>query len=169
MIDDDIMGRLPSAGDEEAATPGVTPLDTLRAELADIDDETVDLEVPKRPGWAVRVSTTVRYDKLMGWRKQATSKSNVNELRLAALALANQNTAIVRNGDDLADDDGELYTFRSRGFKDLLGADDAVEAVIRLYGNEFHVLNAANRLLVEAGYADGIGAVEDDEEGPTTR
>lgn len=168
--DDDVIGRLPRAGDEEAPTPGLTPLEQLRAELNEIPVEFVELEVPERAGWAVRVNTTIRYDNLMAWRKQATEKSGaVNELKLAGYALANQCVALVRNGEDLAGEDTKAWTFRSPAFKELIGATDAVDAAIKLYGNDFHAINAANRLLFEAGYADGVGAVDDDDQGPTER
>lgn len=176
--DDPILGRVPGApaasgggdDDDERPAPGLTQLEQLRDELGDIPEEFIELEVPKRDGWFLRVGTKIRYDQLMAWRKQATDKNVLNELRMGAYTLANKNTAIVRRGDELTDGDGKILTFRSRAFKDLIGAKDAVDAVVLLYGNDFHVLNAANRLLFEAGYAEGIGSAEDDDdEGPTER
>lgn len=145
-----------------------SPLDALRAELGEeVTTADVVLEVPGRPGYAVRYGTTIDYEELSAWRKRAKDKSSpsgVDELRLAAIILANRCTGIIRQGTEVLVD-GEPLTFARRELQELVDAGSAREAVIRLYGRDPHVMATAGEVLREAGYDDDVASAGED---PTT-
>lgn len=158
----------------EVADPDLAPVDTvspleeLRAELtAPVEGADVVLAVPGRPGYAVRYSSSFTYEQLTAWRKRATDRNEVNEIRFAALILANQSRAIVRNGDEVVDA-GAPLTFRSKAFLALYEVDRVADAVVAFYGNDFDVAAAGNSLLRAAGFGAEAPTVDEDEEsGPT--
>jgi hypothetical protein len=146
-----------------AAVPSPAPglpsiLDDLRSELADeAEEHHVTLEVPGRPGWAVRYSSDVDYSMLKMWAKQATSKvDGTDELQFSALVLASQCRAIVRHGVDLVEGN-DVLVFASPHFMSLVNVVSSTEAVKRLYGRDAHVISSANAVLAEAGYGEDVG------------
>lgn len=144
-----------------------TPLEHLRGELADETDDEVTLEVPRRAGWSVRYGTDFSYEQLTAWQKGArdrTSASGLNDLRYACIVLANTCRGILRRGEDLTDG-GEPLVFRNKVLWGLVTpvADRTVDAVQRFYGRDAHVIAAAKRVLIEAGYADIVETADDDD------
>lgn len=161
----------PQAADDDrdadiAPVRSASPLDAIRAELAaEVEQNDITLEVPGRPGYAVRYATKLSYEQLMGWRKRAVDKAmplGVDELRLAALVCANQCRAILRHGEEITTD-GAPLTFASPQFHELLEVGRSTDAVRQFYGRDFDVAAASNRILDAAGMGE---TAEDAEEGP---
>lgn len=161
--DPDLDGA-PGDGTEVASSP----LASLAAELgAELGGDTTEVDVPMRPGWQVRLSTSIAYEELASWRKRAGDRSmpgGVNELRLACIMLGNQGRAILRDGQPVTAE-GEPLTFRSPELQRMLGVDRAVDAVRKFYGRDGHVTKAARELLAAAGYGDDPGEVPPDPTG----
>lgn len=157
--------------------PERTLLDALRDDLeAEAAETDVVLEVPARPGYAVRYATDVRWEQLVKWRKLAANRSmpgGVHDIRLGALILANKCRGIIRNGEPITVE-GEPLTFSSHPtvLWPMLGLDpDAparpktADVVSRFYARDFHVAATAGRVLLEAGYGEDLSEAGVD---PTT-
>lgn len=156
-----MAGRIADPDLAPAGDPDVTPvgaanaLDFLRRELAEeVTTEDVVLDVPGRPGYAVRYGTVVRFEEVEAWRKRASDKKgNADTLRLAAIILANRCHAIIRNGTEL-EVDGEAVTFAHDAILEATGTHRAVDAVVAFYGRDPHVMVAADAVLAEADELD---------------
>lgn len=163
-------GRLDDtpADPDVAPVAAANPLDFLRLELAEeVTTDDLVLDVPGRPGYAVRYGTVVRFEEVEAWRKRASDKKgNADALRLGAIILANRCHAIIRNGVEL-EVDGEVVTFAHDAILEATGTHRAVDAVVAFYGRDPHVLTAADAVLAEAGFGDVVS--EADELDPTTR
>jgi hypothetical protein len=157
-----VFGSVPPVEDEDPLAPvptGHSLLSDLRDELAaPSEDKTVLLEVPQRPGYAVRYATVLTHDQLTLWRKRATKSNEVNELFLAQIICGNLCRQIVRQGEPLTDSEERDVTFSSGEFQEAVGATSAVEAVRRFYFLDAHVLATSVQLLREAGYDDEVGS-----------
>jgi hypothetical protein len=145
--------------DIEAPAAPATALDELRSELTTaVESKDSTLAVPAREGYAVRYSTTIAHEQLNSWRKRARDKSmpgELDELRWAAIVLANQCRAIVRKGTEV-ELDGSPATFAHPGFRSMLGAERAVDAVRSFYGRDADVITSALTVLRDAGYGDEV-------------
>lgn len=147
-------------------------LDDLRAELtAPVDADDITLAVPGRPNYAVRYSTALTYRQLAAWQKKSTLKSgDVDELKLAALIVAGQCRAIIRDGV-VVDDGGDPLTFRSQALLDMYEVDRVADVAIRFYGSDIDVANASNGVLKAAGLGAAPPVADDDDDedetGPT--
>lgn len=171
---DDVIGRRGApAPESDEHVVSLSPLAALAEEIAeeerqaDEDGESiVVLEVPRRPGWAVHCKAVVTYPQMRAWQKRARDSDGIDELKLAALIIAHTNRAVMKDDEHLGEH-GETVTFRDAPLKDVLKAKDAPEAVVRLYGNDFHVGVAANKVLSEAGMGQDVAAFA--REDPTRR
>lgn len=164
-----ISGYLDAPAGVEAVddvAPVVPPngLDELAAELnaeAVVEERTLD--VPARPGYAVRYRCDATYAEVKAWRaKSPGGKGMIDELRLSALVLANKSVAILRRGDEV-ELAGEPATFRSPAFLATLGVDGAADAVVKLYGLDGHVIAAAGEVLSVSGFGAELGEADDDD------
>jgi hypothetical protein len=155
--------------DDLAAVPKATGLDALRAELsAEVEVELVTLDVPTRPGYAVRYRCDVSYDELATWRKRSADKTkpgHLDEVKLAAIILANKVDGIMAHGTEVTDGDAAV-TFASPVFLDLTGKGSAVSALRHFYGLDGHVDAAAKVVLGRSGFGDEL-AEEGDDVDPT--
>lgn len=110
--------------------------------------------VPKREGWEIEYIPSISSEHLNAWRKQSKDRAyadDVNDLKFAALVLANTCSGIC-SGDVFAEtEDGERATFRTR---DLWpeGATRAVEAIRAFFGRDADIAMHAAVVLREAGY-----------------
>lgn len=161
----------PAAGAPDEETPDLsvgslsTDLADLAAELAPITTETVDLEVPLRPGYSVRCRTDFTGLDLDKWRKAARDKKfidGIDTIKLAALLIGATCTAILKGGREVLSD-GAVVTFATAEFRGQLGTTVVEQAVRRFYGQEGHVDAAGRRLLNEAGWGEEVYVVD-----PTT-
>jgi len=142
--------------DLDGDTADGSDLAAIRAELAANVTPTIDLAVPTRPGWAVRVRADFSSRQVDTYRRKARDKNfidGVDGIRFAAMLVGAQTTAVLRHGAPLVLD-GTPQTFATKDLQQLLGADSVATAVRALYGLDGHLDAAARRLMAEAGYGD---------------
>jgi hypothetical protein len=135
--------------------------DDLDAELVAIADLTTLIEVPKRPGYAIRCRTDYTGLDVDLIRKKCRDKKftdGIDGIKYASLLLASMTTAIVRNGKDLELDGVSPVTFTSKPLQERMGTATADATVRKFYGLEGHVDAAGRRLMNEAGYGDEVYA-----------
>lgn len=127
----------------------------LKAEAAPAD---LVLEVPRRPGYALRFRTDLSGDELAAARKRARdpkSPDGIDNVRLAALVVVNTNTGMLRGGE-LVEAAGEPLTLRSRELLDLLGADRAAAAARKFYGRDGDLDAAARAVMAASGWGGDL-------------
>lgn len=149
-----------------------SPLDELREEAArEIGHETVTLAVKERPGWSVRYRADVEVTTLNKWRKASSDRTmpdGVDELKLACIILANHCDCLVKNGEDLRDEDDNPVTFGSTPFMESFGVGRAIDAVKAWYASDGHIMSASQEVMIASGYGDEAER-EDPTAGSSTR
>ena len=138
-------------------------VDDLDDELAQLDDSTIVLEVPRRPAYGIRCRTDFTGRDLDLIRQKCRDKkftSGIDGVKLSALLIAANTIAIVRNGVDLELDGEAPITFVSKPFQKRMGTATADATVRAFYGLEGHVDAAGDRLLAEAGWGDSVYTVD---------
>lgn len=156
------LGAMPVDDDLES------DLDAIERELTADAALTTLVPMELRPGWAVRCRIDFDGKALDGLRKQAKDRKfadGVDGTKFAALLVASQAEAIVRQGKDLTlpDVDGPV-TFLTRELQERIGVGTAREAVLKLFAAPGQVDKAGRILLAEAGYSEEGESLED----PTT-
>lgn len=155
-----------------------TPLELLRDRITHKAErrEPLPLSTEERPGFSVIYKPAVAVERLEAWQKVCLDKSfsgGINPVKLACICLANLCVEIRAVGPDdpqpeegempgkrIATPSGDLLTFRSKTMLDLLGTDDALEAVQHWYGAEEGdddatdgpLLIAFGKVITAAGY-----------------
>lgn len=157
-----------------------TMLDEIEAEIsAEVKPEDVTLKVDLRPRYSVRYRTDVSDADLDAFSKAAKRKrrtqlavgqqdrSDVSELKVAALLLHKYCEQIYRDGAPVLDGDGAPLTFRSIEFAGMtkVPVPEAWRGVIKFYGAEGHVVAAGRAVTAASGWADE--ATEAEAAGPT--
>jgi len=135
--------------------------DDLDTELRELADLTTLIEVPKRPGYALRCRTDYTGLDVDLIRRKCRDKKfsdGIDGIKFASLLLATMTTAIVRNGVDLELDGTSPVTFVSKPLQERMGTGTADATVRKFYGLEGHVDAAGRRLMNEAGYGDEVYA-----------
>lgn len=160
IVDDDAFD------DGSAAGTDPTELDLIAAELsAELPAEPITLDVPGRPGWAIRFDTDVSAPKLAAWQTRSKDPSwpdGVDQLKLAGIVIANQAIEVIRQGRPTG------LSFRDKSFLTALGAIQARDAVTKVYGGrDASIVQTAERVLVAAGHLGAVTA--SDVEDPTPR
>lgn len=152
-----------------------TPFAQLEALLAEeVQKPPVTLDIPGRPGMAMRFNTNVESDLLQAWQKRNTrkirGKEETDPMRLAATILASTAEALIFKGQEMTDEDGDLLNFRGVALARMLKADSTSQlAVIRkLYGFDGHIVVTMQEVLTAAGYDNEVDLGDGDED-PTTR
>lgn len=138
-------------------------LDQLDAELGAITAATTTLEVPLRPGYSIRCRTDFTGADLEKLRKAARDKrfaDGLDGVKFAALLIASNTDAILRQGDPLVLDGVSPVTFTTPELKTRYGTANAADTVRAFFGREGHVDAAARRLTSEAGWGDDLYAVD---------
>lgn len=151
--------------DLAAVAAGVEPsdYDELDDELAELDTPTVDLEVPRRPGYALRCRTdfTSRdIDLLLKRCRDKRFATGSDSVKYAALLLGLTCIAVLRHGEPLELDGTSPITLTSSELWAKLDTSSADETARKLYGVEGHVDAAGNRLMAEAGWGDDVYATD---------
>lgn len=168
----------------EVAASQTNALAQLEQELsqdAERKDELV-LVVPARPNIALRFDPNITYDQRKSWQERAKAAATKNSNRQArrritgnddvepdlmtfsCLVLANTCTGFVLGGQTANRDDGRPLTFRDEKLWQMLKATGPEHAIRKLYGNDSHVENTANDVLLASGLDDPIESAEG---GPT--
>jgi hypothetical protein len=139
---------------EDVPVAAATPLDGLLADFAAATaaHESVEIDVPGKPGRSVRYGTDLPYEMVAAWRKAAMDPTiGFNELLFASSVVVFACQAIRTNGEDFTDN-GQPVTFNSSALQAALGVSRPVDAARRFYGKDGHVIAVAARLLNDAGY-----------------
>jgi hypothetical protein len=144
------------AQDTYGTPPPLTMLDGLMSDLNEHPalNDTVDLPVPTRDGWAIRCNTDIGYEELQVWRKAAVDPDmavGVNELKLACTILVSATSAVLLEGEPVTVD-GEPVTFNSPHLQGKLGVTRPQDAVRKLFGRDGYVTAASTALIREAGF-----------------
>ena len=137
--------------------------DDLDAELGAIEDLSTVIEVPKRPGYALRCRTDYTGLDVDLIRKKCRDKKfadGVDGIKFASLLLGVMTTAILRNGEELELDGTSPVTFATPALQARMGTSSVDQTVRKFYGLEGHVDAAGRRLMNEAGYGDDVYAVD---------
>jgi hypothetical protein len=140
-------------------------LAALEAEISkEVTGEPVTLVIGStRPGWSARYAVGMTYDQLQAWTKRCRDRNalgGLNRLKLAALILANQCEAILKEGRRVAVDDAGDITFASPDFRRLLGAGSSTDAVVKFYASDGLVLAHAQEVVVAAGFEAEVDRVD---------
>jgi hypothetical protein len=148
----------PDLGDLELGTED-SDYDQLDDELTVIVEATTLIEVPKRPGYAIRCRTDYTGLDVELIRKKCRDKKfadGIDGVKFASLLLASTCVAVVRNGADLELDGESPITFVSKPLQTRMGTTTAADTVLKFYVREGHVDAAAGRLSREAGWGDEV-------------
>jgi hypothetical protein len=151
-----------AVGGDPANPPVGSPLDALRAELAEDltrDEPTETYPITARDGWAVRYSTAIDHELLRAWQRASVDGKTIDELALALKILAGQCRAIVFQDADVTDN-GEPCVFYSPPILELTGTGRPVDAIRKLYRFDAAVQSTANAVLGAAGYGDEATPVD---------
>lgn len=137
-------------------------LDALRDELAaqadQADEDVTTLEVPSRPGYAIRCRLDFTGLDLDRFRKAARNKrlaDGLDNVRFSALLIGATTTAILKNGKPITDE-GIPVTFATPAFRQLYQAANVDEAVRGFFKREGLIDAAARKLADEAGWGDEV-------------
>lgn len=152
--------------------PG-SPLDALREALkVKAENEPVRLRVINRPAITIVFDTNIDSERLKAWDKAAVRKTGKGKgdkdiIIWSSMILANQMSGLLYEGEEVLDPETEQpLTIRSNIFRDLLGLPDTAdrELVLKtLYGSDGHLIQAAGRVMQEAGYGDDTEEMDEDE------
>lgn len=139
-------------------------LDDLEAELTVKADLTALIEVPERPGYAIRCRTDFTGRDCDLIRQKCRDKKfsdGIDGVKYASLLLASMTVAIVRHGVDLELDGEGPITFVSKPLQERMGTPNSADLTVRaFYGREGHVDSAGQRLMTEAGYGAEVYTVD---------
>lgn len=129
----------------------------LRAALtAKVEVEPVVYGVPTRPGVELRFLPDIEFDLLRGWMKAAArnKKKEFNPLAFAYMVISKTNTGVLFNGKEETDSEGNPLTVTHNEFRQMVGANEVSSAIHRLYGNDGHIIQVAQKVVEAAGYDD---------------
>lgn len=177
LIDDGPDDNMPPASDPDVREPGAGAPSTLAEIRAELAGEVVPEErswlVDTRPGYAVRFRTDITDSDFKHARKRSTMRGRrgvdgqpeIDDLKMGRIILGTYNTAILRRGTVVLDNDGDPLTFRSREFLELYGVATVADAIRAFYGTDGAVISAGRALMQASGWLDD--PTEDDAAGPT--
>lgn len=156
----------------EPVTKTHTLLDELEAEIKrDVSREPITLVIPDRPKVSVRYSATVTNEQIKNTQRKSRRNGpkgpEVDEMKAGGMFLAEQCEAILMNGTEVVDSDGDLLRFGSEEIMEWLGAQTAAGAVLRLYNNDLSVISHVDAVMTAAGAGEDAEVVEDED--PTKR
>ena len=160
-----------SDGSVAATAPQGTILDRLRESLMEVVTlPPLTLKVIERPGMSVRFDTNIANATIQGWRKQSRNKSMPDEfdsLKFSSLVIANKAIAVMLDGQDVTDEQGDTVNFTSPELLKMLGVNRALDAVRKLYGVDGHIIQQADAILSAAGYDEVEQKADDDDDDPS--
>lgn len=109
-----------------------------------------------RPAYRMSFGTDLNDRQLRQWQRKAMNRDkSIDIMKVCAIVLANLSTGLWRDGVQMMDD-GEPFTFRSRGFIDTFSDGDAVEAVQKFMAKDGYLQGTAEAVLTACGFADEV-------------
>lgn len=143
---------------------GTTSLQDLRTLISKkIQRPNVRIDIPERPGVAIRVAPNISQAQLKAWRRNAgeDSKNGMDTFKFASQVVASTTIAILVNGEAVLNEDGFEVNFASPEVLEMTNSTRPFpDAVRALFGIEPHVEAAAVAILDAAGYGDAVDAVD---------
>lgn len=138
----------------------------------EVESDPITLDIPKRPGMAIRFDTNIDSAELDLWRKQSAPGGNrgqrrgndtgeVDGMKMSALCVFNKAEAFLVDGEDVVipGTDGQTLTFHDQTIlKKILGITAATntELVRKVFANDAHVMAAGGQVMEAAGYGDEL-------------
>lgn len=155
----------PVSPTKKAETPKDSILSRLREKLtAVIENEEVQIEVPKRPGVTLVISPNISQAEVKQWRRKAgeNPKTGVgfDPNKFAAVIIASTCRGIFLDGEEVTTDEGDPVTFATPFVKEWMDAFDPFDAVKKMYGLDPHMEAAAGAILDASGYGDEVNVVD---------
>lgn len=148
---------------------GETPLDRLKAVIEkDVTREPVLLEVPARDNVAVRISPNITSEQLRAWRQRARikgSQDDVDMVKVACLTIGSLCKGIVISDEDVVDEAGNHVNFASAEIWQMTGAQNAIDAVRKFYGNDAHLVATLSKIQELSGWGEDV---EEEDANPTS-
>lgn len=157
-----IATGLPAPTPDDADEEDESDLSAIVAELDAEGPPLTVLPIPARRGWEAAYSIDVRSAQLESWRKRSKTRRGVDNAKFSAIALAELNVRLIRNGRVITLE-GEEQTFTSRPFMDSLGVTRAADAVRKVYQLEGTMDAALRGVLREAGWGEDLEAYDEEE------
>jgi len=160
---DEVFDMTDPAPAKKAESPKDSILSRLREKLtAVIENDEVQIEVPKRPGVTLIVSPNISQAQVKQWRKRAGegTKSGFDPNKFAAVIIAGTTRGIVLDGEEVTTDNGDPVTFATPFVQEWMEAFDPFDAVKKLYGLDPHMEAAAGAILDASGYGDEVNVVD---------
>ena len=163
----EIYDNIPSGDKKNVASSkekAPTVLDQLKEVLSKkVEREPVFIEVPERPGVAIRISPNITQHQLRAWRKNAgeDTKNGMDATKFACAVVGQTCTGIFVNGEQVTNEDGVGLTFASEAILEMTGTTRPIPDCVRaFFGIDPHVESAALAVLEAAGYSDTVETVD---------
>jgi hypothetical protein len=148
--------RTPAA---PAQAPKLSLLDELAEEAQKSIETFVTYAVDRRPGWSLRFSTLLEIEDVKRYQRQAQGKKKRIEdsdpIIQNGMPLVERNVAILKDGVEVLDADGDNLTLGSSEFRDMMGEPVAVQALLKFVGDGA-LLSMGGSLFREAGYGEDL-------------
>jgi hypothetical protein len=152
----------------EEKTSKPTVLEQLRAEVSKkVERSEIEIDVPERPGVAVRFSPNITQNQLRAWRKNSgeDTKDGFDPLKFACYVVGSTCTAILMEGRVAQDTNGLDVTFASSEILEMTNDIRPIpDGIRRFYGIDPHLESTALAILDHAGYGEDV----ETRENPTT-
>ena len=125
--------------------------------LAKVDRAPIEIPIPDKPGWTLRIKPQIDDSQMRRWTKTAAgTDGNVDQLTLSRLVIAELCIAICKDGEPVLDADGAPLSFGSPELRDgspsLKRASNA-DMVSAIFGNPVHVMQAGQVITEAVGEA----------------
>lgn len=139
----------------DARPQSASAFDALAEEIRHhVEIEPLTTVTPARPGWKVRYRCDIDGDKLQAFRRKCKDRSQAegyDDIKFAAMVLADQCEAIIQGDAEVLDESGERVTFRHAMMRERMGGR-AISAVRQWYGRDGDVAVTAGAVMRQAGF-----------------
>jgi hypothetical protein len=146
------FGDVPREADQQGTAPLETVMDVLKAETVETAKaaaETLGVPVRAAGGVAMRYCSYLDKD---DWNVLQAQHGG-DEEGLAYGVLVHQARGLSIDGRPASGEDGQPLTYRHRKLQELLGAEDAFDAVKKLYIKDGHIVVAYQKVMQMTGWA----------------
>lgn len=158
------FGSVKADADQTSKKGEDTLLARLRSKVSTVVERpNVLIEVPERPGVAVRVSPNITQHQMRSWRKNAgeDTKPGFDATKFACLVIGHTCNGIFVDGTEVFNDRGAPLTFASPEILDMTDTDRPIPDCVRaFFGLDPHVEAAALAIMEAAGYSDTVNTVD---------
>jgi hypothetical protein len=136
-----------------------TLLAELEAEAQRDIEQFVIFEVPLRPGWALKFSTLLEIEDVKRYQRAAQGKKKRIEdsdpIIQNGMPLVERNVAILKDGVEVEDNDGDPLTLGSHEFLAMMHETRAVQALLKFVGDGA-LLSMGGSFFRAAGYGEDL-------------